>query len=46
VQHFNRIFRRHQDMSPARWRQRILAPAPPDGSENVLGVPAMGTRGP
>jgi transcriptional regulator GlxA family with amidase domain len=46
VQHFNRIFRRHQDMSPARWRRRILAPAPPDGSENELGVPALGTRGP
>jgi transcriptional regulator GlxA family with amidase domain len=35
VQHFNRIFRRHQDMSPARWRQRILASAPV-GSENPI----------
>jgi len=27
VQHFNRIFRRHQDMSPGEWRQRVAAPA-------------------
>ncbi|MBM3757354.1 MAG: helix-turn-helix domain-containing protein, partial [Acidobacteria bacterium] len=22
VQHFNRIFRRHQEMSPGKWKQR------------------------
>jgi AraC-like DNA-binding protein len=46
VQHFNRIFRRHQEMSPGEWRQRSPAPAPPDGSANERGIPAAGTRGP
>jgi AraC-like DNA-binding protein/ligand-binding sensor protein len=27
VQHFNRIFRRFQEMSPRQWRQRSLSPA-------------------
>jgi transcriptional regulator GlxA family with amidase domain len=37
VQHFNRIFRRHQNLSPARWRQRRL-----DSTSHTPGTQAGG----
>ena len=35
VQHFNRIFRRHEEMSPGEWRQRGQTPEPPRSAEKV-----------
>ena len=36
VQHFNRIFRRHQEVSPGRWRRQVKAP------QSGVSIPASG----
>ena len=41
VQHFNRIFRRHQDMSPGEWRQRVRAATPGERAGRKQDSPAM-----
>ena len=38
VQHFNRIFRRHEEMSPGEWRRRLLLQAKPDAIERREGA--------
>jgi len=45
VQHFNRIFRRLQDLSPGEWRQRILSDAITDGAEGKRSAPAAAGTG-
>ncbi len=42
VQHFNRIFRRHQEMSPGEWRQQVPAAASPGRAGSNLGRPELG----
>lgn len=36
VQHFNRIFRRHQEVSPGQWRREVKAP------QRAASIPASG----
>jgi transcriptional regulator GlxA family with amidase domain len=44
VQHFNRIFRRHQDLTPGQWRQsvRVATKGPETETSGSIDKPRMG----